>query len=234
MVECTSASACLASCPGIVKFFVLIGGLVVYAVLAYIVYLLLKAILKKMTDNAMIIVMAVLFPIAIPILIAYAILYWVILWLMFPFIGATKVDLQKTEDRINHKIDSQCGAKTSVKKEDCEIVEEEEAPVQAVRKLKAGDLITASSNQTDRDGEPANYKHLGQGCVCKVKSNDANGNMQVILIDHKDRAAHEEKLYTEFKAPARNFKLYVAPRVATRSVRKKQKASRSAKRRNNK
>lgn len=159
-----------------------IGLMFLYSLMAFIVFLLLKEIKFFKKEKDLTLFLAGIFPIAIPSLLLLAIGYIIALWIIFPFIGATKKDLQETEDRLMVEIH----------------------PTKNVKKttnFKVGDLITGVK------GNPDGYKYLTEKSVCKVRSIDSNGNMRVILVDHKD-PNKSNKLYEEFRAPARNFVLY--------------------------
>lgn len=68
-------------------------------------------------------------------------------------------------------------------------------------KFKVGDLVTGVS------GNPGNYKHLYEGCLCRVLSINEKGSMELILVNHTDYDAHKDSFGKIFKAPSRNFKL---------------------------
>ena len=86
-------------------------------------------------------------------------------------------------------------------------------------KFKAGDLITGVK------GNPAGYKHLYEGCVCRVLEVDGKKAMRVILIDHTDLIAHKDYLGKEFKAPQRYFTL-IKPVAKRKAVSAKKVAKR--------
>ena len=103
---------------------------------------------------------------------------------------------------------------------------ESEPETEPRAKFKVGDLITGVS------GNPGNYNHLHEGCVCRVIGVESGKAMNVVLVDHMDFNAHREQIGKRFKAPQRYFTLIKAPakkkvaktkRKSTKKVAKKKK-----------
>jgi len=70
-------------------------------------------------------------------------------------------------------------------------------------KFKVGDIITGVS------GNPGDYQTVYEGCVCRVLNIVNNKKIKVILIDHKDKEAHD--LGSIHVVSAKNFKLIKKP-----------------------
>lgn len=178
-VLCSAAAACP---PGI-QFLAVIGAVVIYILIA----LLIQKCIKEVTDSDELLILGSMFwPIAIIIAIIFGIGYW----FAFPFIGATKKDLRESEERISELV--------STKK----VITSENKSTTKKKLFKVGDIITGVP------GNPDNYEHLYEGCKCRVLSSDEIGSMRMILLDHKDREAHEKVIGKVFKGPARNFILW--------------------------
>jgi hypothetical protein len=65
--------------------------------------------------------------------------------------------------------------------------------------FKVGDLVTVK-------GYPDGYKHLYEGCKCRVVGNEGK-SLKVILLDHVDYKAQKFFIGKEFKVPPRNLSL---------------------------
>lgn len=102
-------------------------------------------------------------------------------WLVFPLIGATRSDVRRVERRVDR-------------------LYVQATPVTPLP-FKVGDRVTGIP------GNPGNYDVLYEGCVCRVLSIDAKGSMKLILMQHKDWAAHSNRIGNTYTAPARNFVL---------------------------
>ena len=116
-----------------------------------------------------------------PVTIIIGIIYIPLKWIILPFTAAEKKDLNNMEQRLSKKI-----------------VLNSVTP-KITTKFKVGDLIKGVK------GNPDNYEHLNEGCLCKVLSIDEEGRMKVVLVDHKKFSEHKDYIGNTFKAPARNF-----------------------------
>jgi len=174
-------------CSDTVQVFAIIGMIVVFAAIYFGFAIIMREILlaikgKRMSelsrDQKETVNLGTVFW---PITIAVGIVWLVAKWIILPFIAATKQDLRETEQRINKKIVLN-GITPKVS-----------------TKFKVGDLIKGVK------GNPDNYKHLNEGCKCKVLSIDEKGQMKVVLVDHNKFNEHKDSIGNTFKAPARNF-----------------------------
>lgn len=208
------------NCSELTVTFACIGMFAVYALFG----LLIGSLIRELTSNCsasdrefLSIIGGVFWPAAIIV----GIMYVIGLWLLFPLIGATKRELDDAEARLNRKIEGNYSAPVDVS-DDLDIFDFDAS-------FKVGDVITGIVPQTDYDGEIMSYKHLYQGCKCRVLKIDSNDSMKVILIDHKDKAAHAHKIGETFTVPARNFTL-VKKVAKKRKVAKKKVAKKKSKR----
>ncbi len=204
------------NCSDGVAIFAVIGMIVVYfAVGAFIGWLVSSCLNGGSRDEkeSLILLSVVLWPLAI----VAGFVYLVAMWLAFPFIAATKEYVDRAEARVNRRVDRECS--TCVDADDSLDILDEVAP------FKAGDVITGIVPQTDKHGDVMSYKHLYQGCKCRVLTIDSDDSMKVVLIDHKDKAAHAHKFGDTFTVPARNFtkvkKSYKKRKVAKKVAKKR-------------
>ena len=116
-----------------------------------------------------------------PVTILIGLIYIPIKWIILPFTAAEKRDLNNMEQRLNKKI-----------------VLNSVVP-KITTKFKVGDLIKGVK------GNPDNYEHLNEGCLCRVLSIDEEGRMKVVLVNHERFNEHKDYVGNVFKAPARNF-----------------------------
>ena len=168
-----------------------IGGISIYVAAGGLTGSLVYKALKKKSDESSAVVLAALmgifWPIAVPFGFIIGSVYRLVAGLVFAGSGKDLSVTSSCED--NKKEDS------NDDEEDDEEEEEDEC------KFKVGDLITGVS------GNPGNYNHLYEGCVCRVLEIDGN-EMKVILIDHKDKEAHKDNIGETFEeADPENFKL---------------------------
>lgn len=179
--------------------FALLGILVFYSFFVFLFYRVFKVLFEEKIEEDILeflsIIGAIFFPLTIVALALFAVGYWIVLWIIFPFIGATKRDLRQSENRIMERLNNTCSSNKNTKQLSVK-------QTQPTRKFKVGDLITGIK------GNPDGYKYLTEKCVCKVKSITENGDMRVILVDHRDNDIFTKKGYEEFRCPARNFVLY--------------------------
>ncbi len=181
----------LENCPKETIIFSIIGKAVVFLALYALVALFINQIIlaiygKKFKDldddNRTLVVLGTIFW---PLAIVFGLIYWLVEALALPFTAARRRELRESEERLSERIEARC------------------PPVpEPVTKFKVGQLITGIR------GNPDNYNHLNEGCVCRVKEIDEAGRMKVVLVDHKDFAGHTEVIGKVFKAPARNFVKY--------------------------
>lgn len=170
-------------------------GTVVYVLIGFATGAVLTLIYGKETfcdlreDQKTSVVLAGIF---FPIAWIVGILYWAVNIVILPFTAATKEDLKELEASLAEKIEAK---KLVVQK-----------PKESKPKFKTEDIITGNP------GNPDGYKHLYEGCKCRVLSIDDKGSMNVILLDHKDKEAHKKQIGKVFKAPARNFVLLKSKR----------------------
>ena len=99
----------------------------------------------------------------VPLTLIIGALYWVVKLIALPFVAAEKRDLREMETRLDKKII----INTPISK-------------RPKTKFAVGNLITGIK------GNPDNYEHLDEGCVCKVLTIDEQGKMTVVLVDHKN------------------------------------------------
>ncbi len=177
-------------CSETTQFFAIVGMIVVAVGIYVGVFAIVREILlaikgKRLSELSMSGKEAVNLGAAFwPITIVGGIIYLVGKWIILPFIAATKKDLRETEQRFNKKIILNCVTPTNSK---------------TSKGLKVGDLIKGVK------GNPDNYNHLNEGCLCKILSIDDKGSMKVVLVDHKKFNEHKDVIGNTFKAPARNF-----------------------------
>lgn len=136
-----------------------------------------------------------------PIVWIGVVLTWIIGVLELPFTAARKRDLQQMEERISEQIENR----------NVDVI----PVIPVIRKFKSGDLITGIR------GNPDDYKHLDEGCVCRVLEIDDKGQMEVVLVNHWDFEGQKSYIGNTFKAPARNFVKY--PRATKRKSVKRTK-----------
>ena len=213
MVKCNGFDCC----PPEVQALAIIGGIIVYAFIGFLVGTLVRELTKNSREmseedkKALAIFAAVLWPLAIVVLILLPILYW----FLFPLIGATRQDVRNSEERLSEKIESTCTPVAPVETSEDLFGE---GPVEPP--FIPGDIITGVQ------GNPDGYKVLYGGCFCRVLSINDKGSMKLLLLDHLDRDAHQEKIGNTYTAPARNFVLIKDKKKAKkRTVKKSSKKS---------
>lgn len=191
----------------LINFFAFMGGLSLYVVIATIVG---RAIYsrtqgwEKDTRCAAAIFCGILFPISVPITI-------LVIWIMSIInVPLGNDEEQRTDEKIQ-RLD--VVERRIMDLEEMESVVEDTEPK---TKFKVGDLITGVKEN------PAGYKHLYEGCICRVLKTNGNKAMDVILIDHIDQKAQEDCIGNTFKAPPRYFTL-VKQESSTKKVAKKRK-----------
>ena len=187
----------LANCSSQTLFFAAIGKAVTFVALYALVALLVNQIIllvfgKKYSElnkdkKDLVILGTILWPLAIIVMIVW----WVAEAIALPFTAARKRDLRRLEGDLIERIEDTCNP----------------AP-EPVTKFKVGELITGIR------GNPDNYNHLNEGCVCKVVSIDEEGRMKVVLVNHKDFNGHVDVIGKVFKAPARNFLKYTKKKAS--------------------
>jgi len=198
----------LANCPGWAKGLAYFGGTVLaLAIWAFIGYLTALVYLafqgknkyqdlnKDQKENY--VWVWVFWPIAWVI----AILVWVVRLIGLPFTAARKRDLQEMEQRINRTLEDRSYSTIPV----------------ISQKFKSGELITGIR------GNPDDYNHLDEGCVCRVVSIDEKGQMKLVLVNHKDFEEQKDWIGNTFKAPARNFVKYPRSGAKKKSVKRRKK-----------
>lgn len=136
-----------------------------------------------------------------PIAWVVAVIMWVIGILGLPFTAARRRDLREMEQRINRTLEDRSYSTIPV----------------ISQKFKPGDLITGVR------GNPDDYNHLDEGCVCRVLSIDDKGRMKVVLANHKNFEEQKDWFGNTFKAPARNFVKYPRSRAKKKSVKRRKK-----------
>ncbi len=203
------------NCSELISVLAVVGGVAIYAIMGVLIGSFIYAILKNASDNDREFLSAV-GGVFWPLAIIAGIIYVIGMWFLFPLFGATRDYVDRSESRVNRRIDRECSTPVDVS-DDLDIFD-------ANASFKVGDVITGTVPQTDHHGETMSYKHLYQGCKCRVLSIDSNDSMKVILIDHKDKAAHAHKIGETFIAPARNFTL-------VKKIAKKRKAAKKKARR---
>jgi hypothetical protein len=181
------------ACSDLTKVLAFVGGIFIYGLFALLFSQIFLAIRKKnfneLDDNESLlcILCSIAFPAAIVAGVLLAIGWWVYKVVSLPYNAVTRKELKETEKRLESKIIFN----TPISKNNKE-----------VSKIVAGDLVTGIK------GNPDNYIHLNEGCVCRVKSINEKGSMQLVLIDHKEFSKHRDYIGNTFTAPARNFVKY--------------------------
>ncbi len=209
----------LESCSEGIIALAIVGGVVLYLLVGLLLAFIASGIGKNMDKDdreCLFVMVLVLWPIAIVGGIVAGILYVVARLFLNLFFGATEEYVNNAVSEVNNRIDEECSVPVDVS--DSLDIFDVDAP-----KFKAGDVITGIVPQTNQDGSNMSYKHLYQGCKCRVLSIRSNGSMQVILIDHKDKAAHADYIGKTFTVPARNFTKVKRPARKRKAVKKKSK-----------
>lgn len=184
------SSTCFIYLSSFVKFLVISGAILLYVLLGLITYLIARKVDGELFDKNTLVYTVL----AWPVILIFGLMYWLYRLIILPIVAATKEDLSNTERRLTDEINSRCPAPRVVQ------------PSGFRTAFKVGDLITA------KRGNPGDYKHLNEGCVCRVKTIDSEGRMTVMLVDHKDFDEQVDSIGKEFKAPARNFVLIRKPK----------------------
>lgn len=192
----------------LIQLLAFMGGLSLYVVIATIVG---KAVYSRMKGEgedarfAAAIFCGFLFPISVPIIV-------LVIWVW----SIINVPFGRDEDETTSVGDSQRLNAVESRVRNLEEHGSETKISKPKTKFKVGDLITGVS------GNPGNYKHLYEGCVCRVLNVDDNKAMNVVLIDHIDFNAQTDYIGQTFKAPQRYFTL-VKQKADTKKVAKKKK-----------
>lgn len=184
-------------CSELVQMLATVGGVVIYAVIGAFIGWIVYQLVRGCDEDSRAILIAlgmVFWPIAIVMILIYMVAWWIAM----PLLAATRSELRDTEERLSDRIDSLSSSAGSDSKVEYSYYG---------ATFKVGDIITGVVPQTDYNGNNISYDHLYQGCKCRVLSIDDDDSMKVILIDHKDRSAHESVIGKTFTAPARNFTL---------------------------
>lgn len=194
-LRCCSAETLLFAAIG--KFVVFLA---IYTLLSLIIRGLILSIYDKKyselnNDKKTLVNLATVFwPIAIIVMVVW----WLIEAILLPFTAARKRDLRELRTELVERIDETCNPQA-----------------QELTKFKVGELITGIR------GNPDNYNHLNEGCVCRVTSIDERGRMKVVLVDHKDFSEHVDVIGKVFKAPERNFVKFTKRTSKVKKVAKK-------------
>lgn len=186
------------NCSDLTIALAILGGAVLYLSIGLLVGVIISSFTKNMSkgDKAFFLMTGRIFwPVAIIIMVIYGIA----LYLTFPFFAATREYVDDAEYRVKSMISRECSTFLDAFNGNELDIFTPSLP------FKAGDIVTGIVPQTDKDGEVIAYSHLYQGCKCRVLSIKSNGSMEVILIGHKDKEAHANRLGDTFTAPARNF-----------------------------
>lgn len=97
------------SLPGWILGLAVIGGIVLYGIVGFLIYQIIKAF-KEDLDSELVVLFIIFWPIIIVGGIAVAILYYVVGYIFkffaYPIVGVDKADLRESEDRIIDKIDA--------------------------------------------------------------------------------------------------------------------------------
>lgn len=203
----------------LIGFLAFMGGLSLYLVIATIVGRSIYTLTRKWDEGERIAAAVFgggLFPITVPIGVF---LYWVYTIITIPLNGS--------ED--NGTDVEECSQEVVDVRERVSRLEEGDEPTpsepEPKPKFKVGDLITGVSEN------PAGYKHLYEGCACRVIEVDGNKPMKVILVDHIDFNAHREEIGQIFKAPQRYFTLLPTTKKRKAVASKKKPTKKVAKKR---
>jgi len=178
----------LENCSNTTLAFAAIGKavtiLAAYALFALIINRVLLLIYNKRfseldSDRQTAVILGTIFwPIALVVMV----IWWLVEAIALPLTAARKRDLRSLRTELVERIDDTCNPSP-----------------EPVTKFKVGELITGVR------GNPDDYNHLNEGCVCRVVSIDEQERMKVVLVDHKDFNEHNDVIGKVFKAPARNF-----------------------------
>lgn len=193
-----------------ILFFAFMGGLSLYVVIATIVGRAVYSRTKSWEEDtrfAAAIFCGFLFPISVPIII---LIIWIVSIINVP-LGNDSDDAQTTNIGDSQELNA---VRSRVK--DLEEARNVPQAPKPKTKFKVGDLITGVS------GNPSEYKHLYEGCICRVLKTNDDKAMSVVLVDHIDFNAHQNYIGKIFKAPPRNFTL-IQPKTVKRKVVKKKK-----------
>lgn len=178
---------------GFLSIFTIVGMMSLYLVIATLVGKGIYSAGKKINEDCrsfIAILGGVLFPISVPICVA-------VMWIY----SIVNIPLQEVEDPKKTRELNTCQRELERTKTKVKNLQGSE-----VKKVfKVGDILTGVS------GNPGNYKHLYEGCVCRVLQINKDGQMQLILLDHKDKEAHKRYIGRTFTAPDRNFTLVKQP-----------------------
>ncbi len=192
-----------------ILFLALMGGISLYVVIATIVG---RAVYSRTRDweedtrFAAAIFCGFLFPISVPIII---LVIWI--WSIMSVPLGTDDEVQTTNIGDSQELNTV--------KERLRTLEGARNVPQAPKpktKFKVGDLITGVL------GNPDGYKHLYEGCVCRVLKTNDDKAMSVVLVDHIDFNAQRDYIGEIFKAPPRNFAL-IQPKTVKKKVTKKKR-----------
>jgi hypothetical protein len=202
----------VSGCAGWTVFLAWIGGIALYLLVALIFSLIACGAYYKrrfgdLTSNeqSSVVILSILWPITLIGLVGY----WIVSLIILPFVAAKKNDLVRLENNLTRKISEIAVIRSTPARVDVEF----SAPI---RKFRVGDLITGIP------GNPDGYKHLYEGCVCRVLSINDKGIMTLLLVDHKDKEAQKAYIGQTFTAPSRNFVLLGKPK-RTRSRRSRRR-----------
>ena len=197
MVVCEGLS-CLSNCPGWIYILISFGVLTIYSLIAWGIYTIAKSINEDVLDNENLLLISIFWIATIPVAIIASFVYWLVRIVALPFVAATKEDLARTEERITNRMIRTSGLNSNTTQQI------------GNKKFKVGDMIAGIS------GNPDGYKHLNEGSISRVVRylND-KGQMEVVLVNHKDFEQHKDVIGKIFKAPDRNFVL-----IATKKTRK--------------
>ncbi len=191
-------------------FLAFMGGLSLYAVIATIVG---RSVYSRTngweedTRFAAAIFCGLLFPISVPLII---LIIWI--WSIVNVPLGNDNEVQTTNIGSSQELNV---VKSRLK--NLEETKDVIKPPVPKTKFKAGDLITGVK------GNPDGYKHLYEGCVCRVLKTKGNKAMDVMLVDHDDFNAHRNEIGETFKAPPRNFTLIPTKTVKKKTVKKRKR-----------
>ena len=181
----------LECCPGGLIVLAVIGIVVLYLAAGLGINCIYKSINRKedyFDEEAVFIILFY------PVLAVGLVIYWIARVILLPFIAATKYDLENSEQRINHRIDSVEQSCTSVK-DRCKNYSEVNSNNSNYNngedeEFYVGDLITGKKDN------PGNYECYYNGCLARVLSVDPDKehDLKVKLLDHMDKEANADRI----------------------------------------
>lgn len=186
-------------CSELIQALAIFGGIFIYAIIGIFIGWLINEIFKDSLDDDCL-TLALLFGIFWPIAIPLGIIICIFIWILMPVWVASRRDLRNTERRLSNEISDYC-APVNLR----DYSSNNKVKLYYDNNFKVGDIVTGKVIQTDSKGNKVSYNHLYNGCKCRVLEINDMGIMKLVLIDHRDKLAHNSVIGDFFEAPERNF-----------------------------